>query len=126
MPSKKRRIDHDAIVRGFAARLRDRRTAAGLTQTGLARKAHVTLTYVNRLEAGAAAPGIDTVARLAAALGTTTHDLLPEPAPAEELATHATAARAALDAILRVGDSDLIRSVRTVLDEVVRARMQSG
>jgi transcriptional regulator with XRE-family HTH domain len=81
MPSKKKQIRHAEVVRLFAARLRERRLGNGLTQAGLAEAAGVTPTYITRLEAAGAAPGIDTVAQLANALGTTLHDLLPLTAP---------------------------------------------
>jgi transcriptional regulator with XRE-family HTH domain len=77
MPVKKPQIRHAEIVRLFAARLKERRLAAGMTQAELAEAAGVTPTYITRLEAAGAAPGIDTVARVADALGTTLHDLVP-------------------------------------------------
>ena len=46
------------IVRLFAARLREVRHSRGMTQADLARRAHVTTSYVGRLESGGAAPGI--------------------------------------------------------------------
>jgi len=48
-----------------------------MTQAELARQAQVTATYISHLESAGAAPGIDLLARLAAALGTTATDLLP-------------------------------------------------
>jgi len=48
-----------------------------MTQAELARSAHVAVSYIWKLESGAAAPGIDLVDRLAKSLGTTAHDLLP-------------------------------------------------
>jgi transcriptional regulator with XRE-family HTH domain len=54
-----------------------------MTQAQLAAAAHMAASYVGRLEAGSTAPGIDLVARLAAALGTTVHDLLPAGPPAD-------------------------------------------
>ena len=39
-----------------------------MTQRDLADKANVTFTYISRLEAGASAPGIDTVDQIAKAL----------------------------------------------------------
>jgi transcriptional regulator with XRE-family HTH domain len=118
MPSKKRRIEHAEVVKLFAERLRARRTAAGITQTALARRAHLTLTYVGRLEAAGAAPGIDTVARLADALGTTVHDLLPLPAPPETLAALKARARAVLDQVLQRADRDVVEAVTLVLSQL--------
>ena len=70
-------ITHPEIVRRFAARLRELRRQRGLTQKELAERAELTETYLSRLESVGAAPGIDLVDRLATALGTTVHDLLP-------------------------------------------------
>lgn len=70
-------IQHPEIVQRFAARLREVRRQRGLTQKELAERAEITETYLSRLESVGAAPGIDLVDRLAAALGTTVHDLLP-------------------------------------------------
>jgi transcriptional regulator with XRE-family HTH domain len=118
MPSKKRRIAQAEVVQLFAARLRDRRQAAGLTQTALARRAHLTLTYVGRLEAAGAAPGIDTVARLADALSTTLHELLPLPIPPETNAAMRERARTNLDRLLRDADPDVARAVTLLLDQL--------
>lgn len=74
---RKARIEHTEVVRLFAARLREVRRSRGTTQAELAREAHVTPSYIWRLESGGAAPGIDLVDRLARALGTTAHDLMP-------------------------------------------------
>jgi transcriptional regulator with XRE-family HTH domain len=48
-----------------------------MTQVELARTARVTQSYIYRLESALVAPGIDLVERIATALGTTVHDLLP-------------------------------------------------
>ena len=82
---RKVQIEHDEIVRLFAARLRVVRLSRGLTQTELANRAVVTPTYIGKLEAARVAPGIDLVDRLAKALGTTIADLLPETTPADSL-----------------------------------------
>ncbi len=82
---RKVQIEHDEIVRLFAARLRVVRLSRGLTQTELANRAVVTPTYIGKLEAARVAPGIDLVDRLAKALGTTIADLLPETAPTDSL-----------------------------------------
>lgn len=74
---KKRQIRHADIVQLFAERLRELRHSRGLTQAELARTAKVATSYVGRLESADAAPGIDLVGRLAGALGTTVHELLP-------------------------------------------------
>lgn len=53
----------------FGAVLRRERVAAGLTQEALAEAAEVHPTHVSRLERGQRAPSLETVLRLAAALG---------------------------------------------------------
>lgn len=78
MAKRRVRIQHANIVRLFAARLREVRLSRGLTQAELAHRAHVTPTYIGKLENATTAPGIDLVARIAAALGTSVADLLPE------------------------------------------------
>jgi len=85
MPRPKKRIEHDEIVRHFSEALRTHRRARGLTQAELARQAQVTTSYVTRLEAAGAAPGIDLVARLAAALKVAVTDLLPMAPPPDDL-----------------------------------------
>jgi transcriptional regulator with XRE-family HTH domain len=127
MPSKKKQIRHAEVVRLFAGRLRERRLGAGLTQAGLAEAAGVTPTYVTRLEAAGAAPGIDTVARLADALGTTVHDLLPVPTPPETLAALKARASTVLDQLLQKADRDVVDAVTPVLsqlaDGVIKGRL---
>ncbi len=77
MPKRKTQIQQAQIVSRFATKLRELRLTRGMTQTELGKAAHVTGSYVGRLEAGATSPGIDLLERLAIALGTTTNDLLP-------------------------------------------------
>ena len=79
MPTRKRRIKQAPVIEAFAKRLKEVRTACGMTQKGLAEKAHVTLSYVSKLEAGGAAPGLDLLERLAESLGVTISELLPRP-----------------------------------------------
>src|SRR2546423_13368145 len=82
--AKRGRIRHAEIVELFAARLREVRHSRGMTQAELARQAHVTVSYIGRLESAGAAPGIDLVERLAKALGITVADLLPTTAPPDD------------------------------------------
>lgn len=79
----RKEIKHAEIVRRFGERLRSLRQARSLTQRELANRAEVTVTYISRLEAGGASPGIDLLERLAQALGAGVVDLLPVPAEAE-------------------------------------------
>jgi transcriptional regulator with XRE-family HTH domain len=82
MARRRNRIEQAKIVSGFAERLRSLRAARGLTQRHLADKADVTTTYISKLEAGGAAPGIDLLERLSIALGVKVSALLPaETAP---------------------------------------------
>jgi transcriptional regulator with XRE-family HTH domain len=85
-PRKKKQIEHDPIVLRFGRRLREVRVTRGMTHVQLAERAGVTLSYITRLENGLSAPGIDLVAKLAAALGTTVADLLPASSPPDDLA----------------------------------------
>jgi len=78
MPKRKPAIKHAEIVQQFAARLREVRSSRGMTQADLARSAHVAVSYIWKLESGAAAPGIDLVDRLAKSLGIAARDLLPK------------------------------------------------
>jgi transcriptional regulator with XRE-family HTH domain len=121
MPAKKRRIDQPEIVHLFAARLRERRLGTGLTQIELAERAEVTPTYVGRLESAGAAPGIDTVARLAAALGTTVHDLLPLTTPPDTLALLKERGRALFNEMLQKTDRELMQLVVPLLAKLVEA-----
>ena len=50
-----------------------------MTQAELARRAHVALSHLSKLEKGDAAPGLDLLDRLAQALGSTVTGLLPSP-----------------------------------------------
>jgi transcriptional regulator with XRE-family HTH domain len=105
MPKRKRHIKHDAIVDLFAARLRELRATAGMTQAELARQAQVTVSYIWKLESAGAAPGIDLVARLATALGTSAADLLPS-APGDPLPTLRDQADRLFQGLVRTGSRE--------------------
>ena len=122
MPSKKRRIEHAPIVKLFAARLRERRLGAGLTQVALADRAGVAANYVGRLEAAMAAPGIDTLQKLATALGTTPHDLLPLGPPPDPLAALQGRGREVFDELLRTADRELMQLVVPLLARLAEAQ----
>lgn len=119
MPAKRRRIEHAEIVRLFAARLRERRLGAGLTQAALARLANVTPSYVGRLEAAGAAPGIDTLQRLAGALGTSTHDLLPLTASRDTLSHLKGRATDLFNELLQKADRELLQVVVPLLARLI-------
>ena len=106
MPKRKTRIKHAEIVELFAARLREVRTSRGMTQAELARQAHVTVSYIWKLESAGAAPGIDLLQRLAIALGTTVADLLPENAPADTVADLQERAKKLFNSLLETADRE--------------------
>jgi transcriptional regulator with XRE-family HTH domain len=122
---RKARIEQDEVVRLFAARLREVRRSRGLSQLELGRRASVTASYIWRLESGGAAPGIDLVARLAQALGTTTHDLLPTTAPPDTTAMLREQARGLFDALLAVADRETLLMLNPLLARLVEASERS-
>ena len=75
---RKRNADRDT---GFAARLRELREAAGLSQQALADAAGMNVWGVAKLEQGKREPGWATVLDLAAALGVAPNDFAPPAAP---------------------------------------------
>jgi transcriptional regulator with XRE-family HTH domain len=85
MPNQtpKPNVRQAGIVRSFATRLKALRAARSMTQRDLAEKAGTTVSYISRLEAGSAAPGIDLLERLATALGANATELLPGPDAAD-------------------------------------------
>lgn len=115
MPSRKKRIKQAEVVRLFAERLREVRRAHGLTQSELARQAHVSVAYVGRLESGGAAPGLDLVDRLAKALGVTLTDLLPATAPPDTLAVLRDQARRLFEVVLQTADRETLRMLCPLL-----------
>jgi len=103
MPGQKK-IDHEAVVRRFGERLKELRRVRGMTQTDLAEKTAITASYIGRLERAGAAPGVDLVARLAVALGTTIADLLPEADPPDQAPVLRDQARKLFDAVIKSDD----------------------
>lgn len=67
----------------IAQRLKDARTAAGITQEALAQSAGLSLPTIQRSEAGRHEPSVPTLRCLAAALGVSVADLIGDGAPAE-------------------------------------------
>lgn len=67
------------LVRNLAANIRARRTARGISQRRLAELAGVARPTVEQIELANRAPNLETVERLAAALGTTVTSLLRAP-----------------------------------------------
>jgi len=91
------------------------RRSRGMTQAELGRQAQVTTSYVWRLESGGAAPGIDLVDRLARALGTTTHDLLPTTAAPDTLTVLQAQGRRLFDALLQSADKETLQMLVPLL-----------
>lgn len=115
MGKRKTQIQHAEIVERFAARLRELRLSRGMTQAELARLARVTASYVGRLESGGAAPGIDLVERLAVALGTTAHDLLPVGVTPDTLAVLQDRAKKLFESLLESADRETLLMVCPLL-----------
>lgn len=101
-------IEHDRIVGLFAARLREVRLSRGMTQVELAHQAHVTPTYIGKLEGARVAPGIDLVGRLTKALGTTIVDLMPASEPADNLPVLRDRARKPFETLISEGDRETL------------------
>lgn len=119
--AKKRRVRQADIVGRFATRLRDARVSRGMTQAQLAEQAHVTVSYIWKLESGGAAPGIDLLDRLAAALGTTASEMLATtpPDPVEVLRGQA---KRLFDAVLAAADRDDLVALNPILARFHRGR----
>lgn len=112
---KKTKIAHTESVRLFAERLREVRLSRGMTQAELAHKARVSEAYIGRLERAEGAPGIDLVARLAKALGTTAADLQPTAAPPDTLAVLKGQAKGLFDVILQTDDREMFLLLNPLL-----------
>tara|TARA_R100001132_G_scaffold10300_1_gene9837 strand:- start:9577 stop:9969 length:393 start_codon:yes stop_codon:yes gene_type:complete len=108
MGKKKIQIQHAEIVNRFGIRLRELRRSRGLTQAKLAQEARLTASYVGRLEVGGASPGIDLVQRLADALGTTVHDLLPTEKSPDTEATLKKRAKDLFDDLMKSADRETL------------------
>jgi transcriptional regulator with XRE-family HTH domain len=115
MAKRKAGIRQTEIVQQFAIRLRETRQAQGLTQADLARKAHVALSHLSKLENGEAAPGLDLLDRLARALGTTVTRLLPAPTDADALTELRERTRQLFDGVVERADPDMLAALNTFL-----------
>jgi transcriptional regulator with XRE-family HTH domain len=125
MAKNKGKIDHDEIVRLFGVRLRELRHSRGMTQAQLAEKAVITVSYVGRLEAGGAAPGIDLVARLAAALGATVAELLPVVPSSDTMALLRSRAKGLFDELLAGADRETLLMLNPLLARLVEGQSRS-
>jgi transcriptional regulator with XRE-family HTH domain len=92
-----------------------------MTQAELARQAHVTVSYVGRLESAGAAPGIDLVERLANALGTTVADLLPATAPPDEVAVLRDQAKSLAETLAQTADRETLLMLCPLLSRLVES-----
>lgn len=114
------------IVQRFSARLREVRHSRGMTQAELARRAHMTASYIWRLESGGAAPGVDLVERLARALGTTVHDLLPVTAPPDPTGVLRDRAQELFDSLLPKADRETLQMLTPLLARLVESVERRG
>jgi transcriptional regulator with XRE-family HTH domain len=121
MAKRKLRIEQAEIVRLFGVRLREVRHSRGMTQAELARQAHVTTSYVGRLESGGAAPGIDLVDRLAKALGTIVTDLLPTTASPDTQSVLRDQARRLSEALVQGADRETLLMLCPLLARLVES-----
>ncbi len=65
--------------------IRDIRTARGMTQSELAEKVDLSIQFISYIENGSKHPGLETMLRIAAALGTTMDELLLGNQPKDRL-----------------------------------------
>ncbi len=105
MGKRQKQVRQAEITKAFAKRLRAIRNSKELTQRDLAERATVTLSYVSKLEAGGATPGIDLVERLAKALQVQIVDLLPLPTDAGTDQEHV---RALFEAVMSKGGPETL------------------
>ncbi len=124
MAKRKTGIRHAEIVQRFAVRLREMRHSRGMTQAELARQAHVTLSYIGRLENGGAAPGIDLADRLAGALGTTLTELLPA-TPSDAMGVLRQRAETLFHSLLGIADRETLMMLNPLLARLVELRQKS-
>jgi transcriptional regulator with XRE-family HTH domain len=122
MAKRAKKIQHGEIVQRFAVRLREVRSSRGMTQAQLAHQAQVTLSYIGRLEAGGAAPGIDLVERLAGALGTTVSDLLPVVKSPETTEFLAERARQLFDGLVDGADHEMLLMLNPLLARLAESK----
>ncbi len=97
--------------RDLGARIRAARRSAGLTQADLARSI-VSPSYLSRLEAGERSPGLETLERLAEALGLTVEELLAGRLPTGDAQSEATSRVDQAELLLAGGELD--QAIRVV------------
>ncbi len=126
MAREKPKTQHATIVRRFSVRLRELRTSRGMTQAELARLASVASSYVARLEGAAASPGIDLVQRLASALGTTPHELLPLTDPPDPITVLKERAKTAFERLVNAADRDTLLMLTPLLAKLAEGAERRG
>lgn len=126
MPRRRVPIKHSEIVNRFAEMLREVRESRGMTQLDLARKAHVTASYVSRLEGGKVAPGIDMVERLAGSLGVTVTDLLPTTVTPDSLPVLRDQGKQLFEMLIRNGNRETWLKLNPLLALLVEASSKRG
>jgi transcriptional regulator with XRE-family HTH domain len=72
----------DSATRAFGKRARELRTAVGITQEELGRRASLTQKYLSQIENGHVNPSLDVVHRIAAGLGVAVTALFSQDKPA--------------------------------------------
>jgi transcriptional regulator with XRE-family HTH domain len=119
------RLTRQGVVRLFSERLKERRRQHGFTQAQLAEAAGIAVTYVSQLKRGETAPGIDLVARIAAALGTTIAELLSEEPSSDAPETLETQARTLFEQLTGVAGREtylVLNPLRVLLVEAASKR----
>ena len=120
--AKSRAIKHDDVVRRFGERLREVRRSRGMTQARLAELAEVTVGYISRVESGnGGAVGLDLLARLAAALGSTVADLVPTTEAPDTDGTLRTEIRRLTASLLESADRDTLLLLSQLLSRLSQA-----
>jgi putative transcriptional regulator len=113
--AKRKSKKRDSVVRLFAEKLREVRLLRGMTQAELATAAEVSVTYVSELESADTTPGIDLVARLAAALDTTVGELLPTEEPVDTLEALQIRLRKQFEKLLITADREALLTLSPIL-----------
>jgi transcriptional regulator with XRE-family HTH domain len=115
MPARKRRIRHAPIVQAFAERLKATRMSRQMTQRELAGSADVTVSYISKLEAGGAAPGIDLLERLATALQVNLSDLLPTPSAPATVVAYREQVKELIDSVVAKAGTETLSMLTLLL-----------
>lgn len=117
--AKARVIRHEDVVRRFGERLREVRRSRGMTQARLAELAEVTVGYISRVESGTGgAVGLDLLARLAVALGSTVADLVPATETPDTDGTLRTEIRRLTAGLLESADRDTLLLLAQLLSRL--------